>query len=104
MRRTPNIIPDQNAHCLTFDEVTNNDFVGVDDYVWVELRHGKQNFEFIEDEVFNLRVGFVNAFGIDLCAPTGALHYSFSDYNLNWRIWNVCPVWENTELWRDERK
>lgn len=102
MKEITKILPDENAELLTYEEATN--LIELDDYVWVELRHGKQNFELLEDETFYLRVGFINSFGLDLCAPTGALHYYFCDYNRTWRVWDRCPVWDNSELWRDERK
>lgn len=102
MKKPIKITPDEKAELFTADEIAK--LVEVDDYLWIEFRHGKQTFELLEDETFPLRVGYVHGFGFDLCAPHGAIPCYYSDYNRTWRVWDKCPVWDNSELWKDERK
>ena len=98
MNTIPNIAPDMNAKLLTLDEVKS--LVNDDDFVWVELNHNY--FDGCEDETFHLRVGMKHSMFIDLCLPMEALHLPYEDYNKVWRIWNMCPVWDNDEIWEED--
>lgn len=97
MNTIPNRAPDMHPELLTIDEV--KELVHDDDFVWVELRHN--GHDLLEDESFHLRVGLVHKMGLDLCTPFGAVAVNFDKYNKTWRIWNICPDWDNLEIWED---
>lgn len=110
MNTIPNLAPTMNAKPLTFEEVKK--YVEVDDFVWVELRHSPYSVKGItlhEDETFMLCVETVYTkrsidflHSIDFRTPFGTLNCPYDEYNKTWRIWNLCPMRYNNEIWEDE--
>ena len=99
-----NTIPN-NAHNITPKKMTEEEvreYIIKGDYVWVEFRHPPFSFEGVtleEDDVFYLRISYLYGSKVEFATPIGHVTCDMGNYNVSWRIWNLCPKCGNDEPW-----
>ena len=95
----PNLATLPKAELMTLEEF--KECMSEDMFYWVELRH--DNYGVDEDEVFYLRLHIIQRDDVDFSTPSNLLNCDFEDYGVSWRVWNICPAWDNGEIWESKR-
>lgn len=77
-----------NAHILPFSDILESDFDSCNDYVWVEIK-GWKGID--SDKVFYLRISDIDSDSIDFEIPHDTISFLFDDYEIEYRVWSICP-------------